>query len=57
MDHISGEALVAEINLEVGGDVARAPGCVVAQRVGVTRAEDGCGCCHVQCAGLSTAID
>lgn len=59
MNHISGEPLVAKFNLEVGGDVTRAPGCVVAQRVGVTRAEDGRGgCCgHVQCADLDVAAN
>lgn len=55
MNHIAGESLIAEINLEISGDVTRAPGCVVAQRVGVTRAEDWRGCCHVQCAGLNVA--
>lgn len=38
MNHISGESLVAKVDLEVGCDVTRSPGCVVAQRVGVTRA-------------------
>lgn len=55
MNHISGESLVAEIDLEVGCDVTRAPGRVVAQCVGVTRAQDGRGCCHVQCADLNIA--
>jgi hypothetical protein len=36
--------------------VTRAPGCVVAQCVGVTRAEDGRGCCHVQWADLNIAV-
>lgn len=59
MNHIAGEPLVVEVNLEVCGDVTRAPGCVVAQRVWVTRAEDGRGgCCgHVQCADLDIAAN